>query len=124
MEREYLVKDAWSTPILGNPEFHVLSTPALVEAVELTCKALVEQYTEENEQSVGVVVNLKHLAPTPAGASFKVKAKLSSASQGSYEFHIEATDSFERIGEGEHTRFVVKLDRFRERIQSKTATNS
>lgn len=122
LEREYLVQDSWSTPILGDPVLHVLSTPALVAAVELTCKELVEQYTEENEQSVGVMINLKHLAPTPAGASFKVRARLSAAGEGGYEFEFEASDASEKIGVGTHTRFVVKLDRFRKRIQVKTAS--
>ena len=124
LEREYSVEDSWSASILGNAELRVLSTPALVEASEPTCKALIGRYTEKNGHSVGVMVDLRHRTPIPAGAPFKVKARRSSAGHDGHEFDVDALGIFEKIGEGKHARFIVKLDRSRKRMRSRAPGHS
>jgi predicted thioesterase len=112
LERRCVFRDPWSTPTPGAPELRVLPIPASVEASEPACKALVERYIEEDERPL----NFRQLAPTPAGTSSKVKARLSGAGQDGYEFDVDTSG---RTGEGGHTRSIVKLDGFRKRTRSK-----
>ena len=59
---------------LGPTVPSMYSTPSMIQLIEDTCIRLIDRYVEPGEQSVGVRVDVKHLAPTPIGK--KVTARV------------------------------------------------
>jgi len=59
------------------------------------------------------------LAATPVGAEVLFKAKVISVNERRVMFDVEASDSIERIGEGEHERFIININKFRTKFNDK-----
>ncbi len=97
----------------------VFGTPLMIYLMEVTASDAIEKYLPEGWVTVGVVVNVKHLAATPVGATVTAKAKVLSVDGYMVTFSIEAHDGVEKIGEGTHVRAVVEMDRFLKRVNAK-----
>ena len=97
----------------------VFGTPVMIYQMELTAAAAIENYLPEGWVTVGVVVNVKHLAATPVGATVTAKARVLSVDGYLITFAIEAHDGVEKIGEGTHVRAAVEMDRFLKRVSAK-----
>jgi fluoroacetyl-CoA thioesterase len=69
--------------------------------------------------TVGVVVNVKHLAATPVGATVTTRAEVIEVSDHTITFSVEAHDGFEKIGEGTHVRAPVEMERFLRKVGAK-----
>lgn len=91
----------------------VLSTPAMIGLMEKTSVELVTPYLEDNEQTVGTHVDVRHRAPTRIGQTIFVTAELLSCDGNKLRFAVSATnDQGIKIGEGTHRRAVVNTDQF------------
>jgi predicted thioesterase len=73
--------------------------------------------------SVGVNLNVSHLAATPVGMRVTARAELVAVDGRKLTFKVEAHDEREKIGEGTHTRAIINLDRFMARVHEKAQTN-
>jgi predicted thioesterase len=102
----------------GMPE--VLSTPNLVGILERTARQAIAPFLESDERSVGVELDLRHLAPSPLGAKVTATAKVIGASGRLVDFQIEARDEHELIVRGVHKRAVIRVDAFTKRVKAKT----
>jgi predicted thioesterase len=98
----------------------VLSTPNLIGILERTSRQAIAPFLMPDERSVGVELDLRHLAPSPLGAKVTASARVIGASGRFVDFQIEARDEHELIVRGVHKRAVVKVDSFTKRVQSKT----
>lgn len=100
---------------------NVLATPSMIMEIEETCRLLLkEQFVLEPEwDSVGTIVDIRHLAATPVGAEVVLKAKVVSVEGRRVMFEVEARDRLERVGEGRHERFIVNVPRFRAKFNEK-----
>jgi fluoroacetyl-CoA thioesterase len=98
----------------------VLSTPNLIGILERTARQAIAPFLMADERSVGVELDLRHLAPSPLGAKVTASARVIGASGRFVDFQIEARDEHELIVRGVHKRAVVKVDSFTKRVQSKT----
>jgi fluoroacetyl-CoA thioesterase len=93
----------------------VFSTPAMIGLMERTCVDLTEPYLDENEQTVGIHVDVRHLAPTKIGQSVTVAAELLEVKDNKLRYAVSATnDQGVKIGEGTHRRAVINTERFAE----------
>ena len=91
----------------------VFSTPAMIGLMERTCVELTEPYLEENEQTVGIHVDVRHLAPTNIGQSVTVSAELLEKKGNKLRYAVSAiNDQNVKIGDGAHTRAVINTARF------------
>jgi predicted thioesterase len=82
---------------------------------------LKEQFLSSDDwDSVGTVVNIKHLAATPVGAEITLNAEIIAIKERRILFKVSAKDKLEVIGEGEHERFIINIPRFKERFYQKT----
>jgi fluoroacetyl-CoA thioesterase len=91
----------------------VFSTPAMIGLMEYTCVLLVAPYLDENEQTVGIHVDVRHLAPTKIGQSVTVTAELLEVNNNKLRFAVSAVnDQGVRIGEGTHRRALIDTKRF------------
>jgi fluoroacetyl-CoA thioesterase len=93
----------------------VFSTPAMIGLMERTCVDLTEPYLDENEQTVGIHVDVRHLAPTRIGQSVTVTAELREVKNNKLRYAVSATnDQGVKIGEGTHRRAVIDTETFAE----------
>ena len=97
----------------------VLSTPRLIGLIERTAREAFAPFLEPNERSVGIEIELRHLAPTPLGASVVCIARVIATEGATATFHIEARDEDEIIARGVHKRAVIRLESFARRLARK-----
>ncbi|HSK29515.1 MAG TPA: thioesterase family protein, partial [Candidatus Limnocylindria bacterium] len=91
----------------------VFSTPAMIGLMERTCVELTAPYLEENEQTVGIHVDVRHLAPTKIGQRVTVAAELLEVSENKLRYAVSAmNDEGKKIGEGVHRRALIDTGRF------------
>ena len=91
----------------------VLSTPAMIGLMERTCVELTAPYLDENEQTVGIHVDVHHLAPTKIGQSVTVTVELLEVEKNKIRYSVTATnDQGVKIGAGNHRRAVINTARF------------
>ena len=119
-ERKIRVKAGQSTSFLWEGE-NVFSTPSMISEMEETCRLLLkEEFLQDEEwDSVGTLVNIRHLKATPVGAEIKLKAKVVNVNNRRVTFEIDAVDKIEKIGEGIHERTIINIPEFRERFNTK-----
>src|ERR671939_1660626 len=113
-ERRITVDSNQTTSFLWEGE-NVLSTPSMIAEMEETCRLLLKEQAIPNSEwdSVGTIVDIKHLAATPVGAEVFLKVKVTSVDGRRVTFNVEAQDKLEKIGEGRHERFIINVPRFR-----------
>lgn len=95
------------------------STPALIGLTENASVNAVEKCLEDNQMSLGVEVNMKHLAATPVGMIVKARAELVEIDGRRLKFRIEAWDEKEKVCEGWHSRTLVDKSRFIDKLTQK-----
>jgi fluoroacetyl-CoA thioesterase len=99
----------------------VYGTPFLVRDIEQTCRQLLLQYADPGEDSVGVEIAVRHLAPTLLGMDVEITAKVTALDGRKIAFEVTAKDELESISAGTHTRFVVNKTKTYERLKAKAA---
>lgn len=99
----------------------VLATPRMISYMERTAHQAVLPYLEEGQTTVGTLVNVRHIAATPAGMQVRFRAELVEVDRRRLLFRVEAWDAMEKVGEGEHERFVIDQGRFNGRLAEKQA---
>ena len=119
-ERTITVNSNQTTSFLWEGE-NVLSTPSMILEMEETCRLLLKEQVIPDAQwdSVGTIVDIRHLAATPVGAQVVVKAKVASFEGRRVMFEVEAHDRLDKIGEGRHERFMINVPRFRANFDEK-----
>jgi predicted thioesterase len=91
----------------------IFSTPAMIGLMEYTCVLLVAPYLDEDEQTVGIHVDVRHMAPTKIGQSVTVTAELLEVKDNKLRFAVSAAnDQDVKIGEGTHRRALINTKRF------------
>jgi predicted thioesterase len=99
----------------------VLSTPNLIGLLERTARQTLQPFLEADERSVGIEIELRHLAATPLGQQVTCTARVISVDRTQVEFQIEARDEHEPIARGLHRRAVVRIESFAKRVKPKSA---
>ena len=89
----------------------VLATARMIALMEASAAKVLTPLLEEGQLSVGVEVNVKHLAPTLCGDIAKSTAKFEGMEGKLYKFSIEVEDSAGKIGFGTHTRAIITEER-------------
>jgi fluoroacetyl-CoA thioesterase len=73
----------------------------------------------EGQSSVGIAVNIRHLAATPPGQKVRAYAEVIEVQGNKVTFRVQAWDECELIGDGTHTRYLIDVARFMGRVQTK-----
>jgi len=97
----------------------VFSTPEMVKFSELSCHQLVAAMLGAGENSVGVTVHIRHLAPTLEGQTVRSEVELIEVDRRRLKFKVDLFDELDRIGECEHERFVTDVAKAGERLKAK-----
>jgi predicted thioesterase len=99
----------------------VFSTPRMISRMEHTAHLTVLPHLTDTQTTVGTIVNVRHLAATPVGMEVRFRAEVLEVEGRRLRFKVEAWDALEKIGEGEHERFIIDRGRFNERLEKKRA---
>lgn len=97
----------------------VFGTPYLVGLFEGVSAELMAPHLGPGEQSVGISMNLKHLAPTPLGMEVRARTEITQVEGRKLTFKLEAFDEKEKIGEAVHERFIINVEKFNQRVEAK-----
>lgn len=103
----------------GSGTVKVFATPAMIGLMEKASINCVEAYLPEGFSSVGTRIDVRHLAPTPVGMDVAAEAELIEIEGPKLKFKVQAFDGKEKIGEGNHNRYIIKLDEFLKRAEAK-----
>jgi fluoroacetyl-CoA thioesterase len=91
----------------------IFSTPAMIGLMEFTCVRLVAPYLDDGEQTVGIHVDVRHMAPTKIGQCVTVTAELLEIKDNKLRFALSAAnDQGVKIGEGKHRRALIDTTKF------------
>src|ERR1700733_13433037 len=99
----------------------VFATGFMIVLMEWTCTQLMAPHLDPGEGSLGIHVDVSHLAATPAGMTVTVDAECTEVTGQRVAFHVKAHDGIDLIAESRHERFVVMWDKFNERLAAKAA---
>jgi predicted thioesterase len=99
----------------------VYATPSMIMDIEQTCRDLIVEHADAGEDSVGIVVSVKHLAATLPGMNVEIVVKVASVEGRKVTFEVSAKDELDAIGTGIHSRFVVDTAKTVERLKAKAA---
>ena len=116
---ELLVGDEHTAPRVGSGRVRVLATPVMINLMEASALDAVERLLPAGHQSLGTHLNVGHYAATPVGMRLRATAVVTKVEGRTIEFRLEAFDEKERVGDGTHTRVVVNVERFDQRVQHK-----
>jgi predicted thioesterase len=109
---------------LGSGGIDVYATPAMIALMEAAAVAAVDHLLPQGKASVGVALDVKHLAATPLGHQVRARAEVTDVDGRRITFAVQAWDERELIGEGMHTRYVIDAARFLERVRAKALGSS
>lgn len=115
------VTDENTAAALGSGTLRVFSTPAMIALMEKTAWESVAPYLAEGESTVGISLNVKHLAATPVGDTVACESELAEIDRRRLVFTLKVTDSTDVIGEGTHERFIVSNEKFIAKAEAKLA---
>jgi len=114
-----IVGDEHTAPRVGSGRVRVLATPVMINLMEAAALDAIESLLPTGHQSLGTQLNVGHYAATPVGMGLRATAVVTRLDGRTIEFRVEAFDDKERVGDGAHTRVVVNVERFDQRVQRK-----
>jgi predicted thioesterase len=114
-----VVAEEHTAPRVGSGRVHVLATPVMINLIEAAALEAVERLLPPGHQSLGTVLNVRHIAATPVGMRVTASAEVLAIEGRTIRFRVEARDEKELIGDGTHERVVVNVAKFDLRVQRK-----
>lgn len=103
----------------GSGGVKVYATPAMIGLMEGASLSAVDHVLAEGMATVGIHLDVKHIAATPVGMKVWCDAELTEIDGKRLIFKVTAYDEVEKIGEGTHQRFIIHLGKFLEKNVAK-----
>ena len=104
---------------VGSGSLLVYATPCMVALMEgAACEAIAPALPEE-KTSVGIGLNISHIAATPVGMEVRAEAEVTEVDGNTVTFQLTAYDESGKIGEGTHKRAVITAQKFLDKVYSK-----
>ena len=114
------VTQANTAQALGSGSVPVYATPALVALLEQAAVDALAPHLPPGTTTVGVRIDVQHLAATPVGMEVQAQATLRSQEGRKLTLDVVAHDGMEQIAQGNHERVLVDQQRFVTRVAAKT----
>src|ERR1700752_3662059 len=109
-----IVAEEHTAPRVGSGRVHVLATPVMINLIEAAALAAIEHLLPEGYQSLGTLLDVRHIAATPVGMRVIATVEVISVEGRMVRFRVEARDEKDLIGDGTHERVVVNVAKFDE----------
>lgn len=111
-EKTIVVNESMLANVVDSELPPVYSTPCLVALMEGTSAELMKPYLAEGEGTVGMSIDVKHLAATPCGMEVKCLSEVKEVKGKKIEFEINAYDENGLIGTAVHKRAIINKEAF------------
>ena len=118
-EASLVVGEQHTAPRVGSGAVHVLATPVMINLFEAAALAAIESLLPPGHQSLGTVLNVRHIAATPVGMRVVASAVVEKIDGRTVHFRLDARDERDLIGDGTHERVVVNVEKFDARVRQK-----
>jgi fluoroacetyl-CoA thioesterase len=102
----------------------VYATPRIISDVEYTCRDFLLGHLDPGEDSVGTKVNWEHVGPALLGAEITISIELTNVDGRRVTFEAIVDDGADAVARGTHERFIVDVQKVRERLLKKKAQRS
>lgn len=109
---EHVVNELDTALALGSGEVPVLATPRVLALCEQAAFQAAAPGLEEGLTTVGMKVQLDHLAPCPVGTLVKAEATIEGVNGRRVTFTVSVTDERGLVAVGRVTRVVVDAEAF------------
>ena len=119
LKKDFEVTRSHTARSVGSGGLEVLATPVLIEWMENSAYEMVSLCMDDEQTTVGVEVNLDHMAATPVGMKVRVIVTLIEVENRKLTFNVEARDTIQVIATGTHVRYVVNKTKFMEKVLAK-----
>lgn len=103
----------------GSGLVEVFATPAMIALMENAALKAVLPFLDDDHNTVGFEVNVRHLKPTPIGMNVECTATLTEVEGKKLVFNVVANDEEGKIGEGTHVRYIINTKKFTEKLNQK-----
>ena len=117
--RDFVIDRSRTIDFMGE-DARVYATPMLVRDIEITCREALLPHLDPGEDSVGTRVEIDHLAPSLLGATVTISARAAELKGRGVVFEVTATDGAETVCRGRHSRFVVDVEKTKQRLRQKS----
>ncbi len=118
-ESKQIVKESDTAAAFGSGDLYVFSTPMMIGLMENASLKAAQQALDQGLSTVGIRLEVDHLAATPLGMEVRAVATLEEVSGKKLKFRVEAYDEDGLIGEGYHWRYVIQTEKFMQRVADK-----
>jgi predicted thioesterase len=99
----------------------VYATPRIISDVEYTCRDFLLGHLDAGEDSVGTKVTWEHVGPALLGAEVTIAIELVQVDGRRVTFEASVQDGADAVARGTHERFIVDVQKVRERLLKKKA---
>lgn len=116
-----VVEEKHTAVRIGSGTLRVLASPVMITYMEIVSRQLLDKHIPKGYSSVGIHVDVHHLAPSPIDANLSVICEVVGVDGIKVTFKVLAMDEQEKVGEGYHKRVVIDVDRFLRRVKDKAS---
>ncbi|MBR4474820.1 MAG: thioesterase family protein [Oscillospiraceae bacterium] len=116
---ESLVNEQNTAASMGSGNLEVFATPYMIALMEEASQRSVAPFLEEGQSTVGTKLSVSHDAATPLGMKVWAESLLTEIDGRRLVFEVRAFDECGPIGQGTHERFIIKKQRFLEKVEAK-----
>lgn len=114
-----VVTEAHTAKHLGSGSVQVLATPQMILLMEQASVAAIDHLLPEGYRTVGIGLDVRHLAPTPVGFEVRAMSELIEVDGRRLTCRVQVHDGIEVVGEGTHRRAIIEIRQFAERVAQK-----
>lgn len=114
-----VVTETHTAKHLGSGSVQVLATPQMILLMEQASVAAIDHLLPEGYRTVGIGLDVRHLAPTPVGFEVRAKSELIEVDGRRLTCRVQVHDGIEVVGEGTHRRAIIEVRQFAERVAQK-----
>ena len=101
---------------VGSGALDVFSTPSMIACMERAALSSVMPYMDEGFSTVGIGLDVQHLAATPLGETVRTEAELIEVVKNRFlTFDIKSYCGDQLVGTCIHKRCVVDINKFMEK---------
>lgn len=115
-ELTWIVDPTMTVTLGGVPQATVFSTPNMILLMERSASEALRPFLEDGEESVGVEVQVEHIAAAPLGSTVRGVAKVVEIDGRRVSFEVWAYAGDRELGRGRHRRTMVRIDRVVENV--------
>ena len=117
--QEMVVTTEDTAKVYKSGTLDVLATPRMAALMEETAWKSIAGDLDEGMGTVGIRLELDHLAPTPIGMKVYCESVLEKVDGRKLAFSVTAKDEKGEIGKAYHEQFIVEEEKFQRKAEQK-----